>query len=95
MLELGYKHKCDNRRLFINSSKASLKAVLLYKINSHPFIPVAHAVQLKETNETMKLLLNALQHPKYSGKICADLKVISLILGLLLGHTKHMCFLRL
>ena len=66
MMELGYEHKCDEWRLFIDSSKASLKAVLLHNGNIHPSIPVAHAVQLKETYETIKLLLHALQYPKYS-----------------------------
>ena len=60
--------------------------------NIYPSIPVAHAVQLKETYETIKLLLDALQYPKYSWNIYGDLKVISLILGLQLGYTKYMCF---
>ena len=38
-------------------------------------------------------MLDALQYPKYSWKICEDLKVISLILGLRLGYTEYMCFL--
>ena len=92
IMELGYKHRCNEWRLFIDSSKASLKAMLLHNGNSHPSIPVAHAVQLKETYETMRMLLDALRYPKYSWKICGDLRVISLILGLQLGYTKYMCF---
>ena len=95
MMELGYEHKCDEWRLFIDSSKTSLKAVLLHNGNIHPSIPVAHAVQLKETYETIKLLLDALQYPKYSWKICGDLKIKSLILGLQLGYTKYMFFVPL
>ena len=49
MIVLGYEHKCDEWRLFIDSSKESLKAVLLHNGNIHPSIPVAHAVKLKET----------------------------------------------
>ena len=93
MMELGYEYRCDEWRLFIDSSKASLEAVLLNNGNIHPFIPVAHAVQLKETYETMKLLLDAFQYPKYSWKICGGLKVTSLILGLQLDYRKYMCFL--
>ena len=93
MMELGYEHRSDERRLFIDWSKASLKVVLLYNSDNCPSIPVAHAVQLKKTNETMKLLLDALQYPRYSWKICGDLKVISLVLGLQLGYTISMCFL--
>lgn len=93
MHELGYEHKSSEWRLFMDSSKASLKAVLLHNGNIKPSIPVAHATQLKENYETMKLLLNILEYHKYCWKICGDLKVISLILGLQLGYTKHMCFL--
>ena len=95
MMEFGYKHKCDEWRLFIDSSKASLKAVLLRNGNTHPSIHLAHAIQLKGGHETIKVLLDALQYLKYSGKICGDLKVISLILGLQLYYTKYtvMCFL--
>ena len=41
----------------------------------------------------MKILLDILEYPKYNWKICSDLKVLSLLLGLQLGYTKHMCFL--
>ena len=93
MMELGYEYRYDEWRLFIHSSKASLKAVILHNGNIHPFIPVANAVQLKETYETMKLLLDAHQYPKYSWKIFGGLTITSLILGLQLGYTKYMCFL--
>ena len=69
MMKLGYEYRCDEWRLFIDSSKASPNAVLLHNSNIHPSIPVAHAVQLKETYETMKLLLDALQYSKYSWEI--------------------------
>ena len=95
MMESGYEYRCDEWRLFIDSRKATLKTVLLHNGNTHPCIPVAHAVQLKNTYETMKLLLDALQYPKYSWKICGDLEVISLILGLQLGYTKYVFFVPL
>ena len=78
MLELGKEHKCDNWRLFFGLSKASLKAVVVHDGNTHPSIPVVHAAQLKETYETVKLLLNALRYPKYSSKICEYLKLYPL-----------------
>ncbi len=40
----------------------------------------------------MKILLDILEYPKYNWKICSDMKVVSLLLGLQLGYTKHMCF---
>jgi len=41
----------------------------------------------------MKILLDLLEYPKCNWKICSDLKVVSLLLGLQLRYTKHMCYL--
>lgn len=93
MNELGYEHAANEWRLFIDSSKASLKAVLLHHGNEKPSIPVAHAVGLKETYSIMELLLKVIRYSDYQWNICGDLKVIALLLGLQLGYTKYMCFL--
>ncbi|CAH0686096.1 unnamed protein product [Spodoptera exigua] len=45
-------------RLFIDSSKYSLKAVLLHNGNKKPSIPIGHAVNCKESYETMRTLIN-------------------------------------
>ena len=92
MSELGCKHNPADWRLFIDSSKTSLKAVLLHNGNIKPSIPVGYSILRKETYNTMKILLDLLEYPKYTWKICSDLKVVFLLLGLQLGYTKHMCF---
>lgn len=79
------------RRLFIDSGKISLKAVLLHNGNQKPSVPLAHAVGMKGTFQSMEILL--LNYRNCNWNICGDLKVISLLLGLQLGYTKHMCFL--
>ena len=93
MESLGFQHIPEEWRLFIDASKTSLKAVLLHIGNVKPSVPMAYAANLKESYESMKTLLEAIEYSKYSGNICGDLKVVSLLLGLQLGYTKHMCFL--
>jgi hypothetical protein len=53
MNTLGIKHDPQEWRLFLDSSKLSLKAVLLHNGNQHPSIPVGYAVHMKETYENL------------------------------------------
>lgn len=93
MERLGFQHNPDEWRLFIDSSKISLKAVLLHNGNKRPSIPLAHAVGMKETYESMSQILNSINYDAYKWQICGDLKVIGLLLGLQGGFTKYCCFL--
>ena len=43
--------------------------------------------------DTIKTLRDLLEYPKHDGNICSDLEVVSFLLELQLGHTKHMYFL--
>jgi hypothetical protein len=92
MLKLGCEYVPDQWRLFIDSSKASLKAVLLHNGNEKPSVPIAHAVGLKETYDSMKLILKVINYSEHNWNICADLKVVSLVLGLQLGYTNICVF---
>ena len=83
----------DEWRLFIDSSKVGLKAVLLHNGNVLPSILVAHAFGIKGSDGSMKHLLQYLKYDIYKWKIFADLKVIALLLGLQLEYTKFPCFL--
>jgi len=69
-------------RLFIDSSKLSLKTVLLQNGNTLPSIPVGHSMHNKESYENMKILVEVINYDKLKWRICGDLKVIALLLGL-------------
>ncbi|GFS88590.1 uncharacterized protein TNCV_1461931 [Trichonephila clavipes] len=78
--------------LFIDSSKRSLKAVLLHNGNRYASVPVGHSVHLKECHENLEFT-NKLSYSDHKWTICGDLKVISMLLGQQSGYTKFPCFL--
>ena len=69
MQKFGYSHRPKEWRLFIDSSKLSLKAVLLHNKNMLPSIPVRYAAHMKETYENMK---NLLQYIQYCWQLCGN-----------------------
>ena len=82
MQTLNINHNPLDWRLFIESSKLSLKAVLPHNGNTLPSIPVGHSVHNKELYEDVKILMEAINYDKFKWQICGDLKVIALPLGL-------------
>ena len=50
-------------------------------------------MQLKESYESIEIILNAIQYNKYKWSLCGDLKVIGILIGMQGGFTKHCCFL--
>lgn len=89
----GISYSPDEWRLFIDSSKRSLKAVLLHNGNKYASIPVGHSVIMKETRENLVLLLNMIKYKDHNWMICGDLKIICMLLGQQSGYTKFPCFL--
>jgi len=74
---LGHEFEPNQWRLFIDSSKVSLKVALhsTAEIDSPPFL-------------WLKIKYN-----EFKWKLCGDLKVVALLLGKQLGCTKYCCFL--
>ena len=93
MEDLGHEYNPDQWRLFIDSSKVSLKVVLLRNGNRFSSVPFAPAANIKESYESMKLLLGKIKYDKFKWTLCGDLKVVALLLGMQLGYTKCCCFL--
>jgi len=65
---LGYEYNPDLWRLFIDSSKVSLKLVLLHKGNRLPSVPLANAANMMDSYESMKLLLGEINYNEYKWK---------------------------
>lgn len=91
--QLGEPYDPNEWRLFIDGSKESLKAVLLHIGNEKPSIPIAHAINTKESYATMASLLKYIQYEHHNWKICSDLKVVGMLCGMQGGYTKYCCFL--
>ena len=81
------------RRLFIDSSNRSLKAVLLHNGNKFSSIPVGHSVAMNQSHRITERVLSVLTYEEHQWLICGNLKVVGLILGLQSGHTKYLCFM--
>ena len=93
MQTLNINHNPLDWRLFIESSKLSLKAILLHNGNTLPSIPVGHSVHNKDSYGNMKILMENINYDKFKWQIGGDLKVIALLLGLQQGFTKYCCFI--
>jgi len=89
----GHEYNPDQWRLFTDSSKVSLKVVLLNNRNRFPSIPLVHAANMEESFESMKLLLGKIKYDEFKWKLCGYLKVVALLIVMQLGYTKYCCFL--
>lgn len=87
--ELDIKHSSCEWSLFINSSKYSLKAILLHNGNLELSIPVANLVTMKEVYENIRLLLDKINFNRYKWQISGDSKVVSILVGLQGGFAKY------
>jgi hypothetical protein len=93
MQKLGIEYKVNEWRLFIDSSKRSLKAVLLHNSNNYASLPIGHSVHLKESYENLELVLTKIGYTAHDRMICGDLKVLCMLLGRQADYTKYPCFI--
>jgi len=93
MQTLNINHIPLDWRLFIDSSKLSLKASSPLQWQHPPSIPVSRSVHNKKSYENMKILMEAINYEKFKWQICGDLKVVALLLVLHQGFTKYCCLI--
>ena len=86
-------HRPEDWRQFIDSSKRSLKCVLLHNGNRFASIPIAHSTKLKEEYDNIKTVLQRICYEEHQWSICVDLKMVNFLLGQQTGYTKYPCFM--
>jgi hypothetical protein len=79
--------------LFINSSKRSLKYVLLNNGNKYGSIPIGHSTRIKEEYKAISLVLEQINYQEHQWVVCVDLKMVNFLLGQQSGYTKYPYFL--
>ena len=87
------EHSPADWRLFIDSSKRSLKCDLLHITNVYGTIPIVHSTILKEKYDAIKSVLQRIKYNDHQWVICVDLKMVNFLLGQQSGYTKYPCFL--
>ena len=76
--DMGCEYESAEWRLLIDSSKRSLKCVLL---------------QMKESYDSMKQVFEKLKYSEHNWKICTVLKIVCMLPGQQGGYTKYPCLL--
>ena len=62
LIKMGWKqYEPNDWRLFIDSSKRSLKCILLHNGNKYAGVPIAHSTKLKEEYYIISLVLNKIK----------------------------------
>ncbi|GFT49405.1 uncharacterized protein TNCV_4583651 [Trichonephila clavipes] len=75
------KYQPIDWRLFIDSSKRSLKCVLLNNGNKYGSIPIAHSVTLKEEYANIAKVMETIKYQDHKWFNCVDLKMVNFLLG--------------
>lgn len=65
---------------------------MLHIKNIQPSVPLAYSKIHKETREVMRMILDKLNYREHNWLICADLKVVGLLMGIQGGNCSYPCF---
>ena len=82
LMKLGVtEYSPDDWRLFIGSSKRSLKCGRRHITNVYGSIPICHSAAFKEQFDTMKSVLQHIKYNDHQWVICLDLKMVNFLYG--------------
>ena len=94
LLEKGLSENNSNEwRLLTDSSKRSLKCVLLHNGNKFACVPIVHSVIVKEHHLNVKMVLQKLRYSEHNWATCVDFKNGQFFVRTARGYIKHPCFL--
>ena len=92
LLKLGVKkYKPEEWRLFTDSSKISLKCVLLHYSNMYAPVPIGNSTTLKEEHDAIKTVFQDIKYEHHQWAVCVNLKMVNLCQQS--GYTKPPYFL--
>ena len=77
----------------MDTSKDSIKSVLLHNGNTLPSVPIAYSTTMKKSYENLKAILTSMQYDDLNWHIFVDFKVVAMLTGLQLGCAKFCCYL--
>ena len=77
----------------VDSSKQTVKCVLLHNASTYAGVPIGHSVTLKESYSTIQMVLQKLYYNEHKWAICVDSKMVNILLGQQAGYVKYLCFL--
>lgn len=81
MKQFGIPYDSSDWLLLIDSSKQSLKTVLLHNDNYNASVLGGHSVIMKEAYANFALVLEKVGYDDHKWLICGDFKVFTNILG--------------
>ena len=73
---MGTSYTPSEWRLSIDSSKRTLKCVLLHNGNKVASVPIGHSIQMKERYENIKTIFDRIKYTEHEWVMCGDLKVL-------------------
>ena len=68
-------------RLFLDTSKHSLKCALFHNGKVYSAVPIGHFVYLRKEHNDIKTMIDLLRYHEHNWTICVDLKMVNFLLG--------------
>lgn len=92
-IKLEYPNNPKEWILFIDRSQVSLTAALVHVADKFPSIPIAYSSGMKATYASLQAIIMLTQYYDHKWRVCGDLKVVGVLMGLDENYVERQCFL--